>query len=82
VRWYDRISGEPTAIVGETVNLSAEGMAVRVGRAPTDGAWIEALLPHVHGEPRFVCGRVMHTRQVLTGTYEIGIRFSGEYDPG
>ena len=75
VRLYDGELGQPTALVGQTINLSNRGLAVRLGRRIPAGTWIEALVPHLDGDPTFVCGTVSHSRRVLADVYEIGIEF-------
>jgi len=59
--------------VGQTVNLSASGLAIQLGQPLDSGTNVEVLLPHLDGEPTRLLGRVAHSRRVLTGTFEIGI---------
>ena len=66
------------SVVGQTVNLSANGLAVQLGRPIDAGASVEVFLPHLDGEPTRLLGRVAHTRRVLSGTFEIGIRIEPE----
>lgn len=81
VRVTDESSGSATALVGETVNLSARGLAVRLARELAPGAAVEVLFPHVDGEPVVMLGRVVHTRRVLTATFEVGVEFGVELRP-
>lgn len=62
------------AMYGNAVNLSDHGLAIQVGHAVEPGHRVEVLLPHLDGEPTCLYGDVVHTRRVVTGTYEIGIR--------
>jgi len=74
VRVRHAADGRKLAVVGQTVNLSANGLAVQLGRALEHGVAVEVLLPHLDGEPTRLHGRVVHSRRVLSGTFEIGIR--------
>jgi hypothetical protein len=78
VRTSDSVHGGGTAVLGQTVNLSASGLAVQVGQPLEAGALVEILLPHLDGEPTRLRGRVAHSRRVLSGTFEIGIRIEPE----
>ncbi len=65
---------EPVATYcGQTVNISAGGLAVQVGEAIPEGTIIEALVPHLEGEPLRIGGKVLHSRRVLGEMFEIGI---------
>ncbi len=68
----------PDPCVGVTVNVSQYGLAVQIARSIPTGTAVEALVPHLFGEPRLVCGRVTHTRRVLADLYEIGITLEPE----
>jgi len=81
VTLYDPSSGEPTALVGQTTNLSRKGLALQLGCDVAPGTWLEALVPQLDGTPMFFCGTVAHSRRVLVGTYEIGIQFVSESSP-
>jgi hypothetical protein len=70
--------GRIVSVVGQTVNLSANGLAVQLGRPVREGAHVEVLLPQLDGEPTRLVGRVAHSRRVLTGTFELGIRIEPE----
>ena len=70
--------GKPLSVVGQTVNLSANGMAVQLGQPLEEGTRVEVLLPHLDGEPTRLLGKVAHTRRVLSGTFEVGIRIEPE----
>jgi hypothetical protein len=63
------------AVLGETLNISATGLALQVGAEIAPGARVEVLLPHLDGEPACLYGTVVRKRRVLSGTYEIGLRF-------
>jgi len=73
VRSFNSALGKPVSVVGQTVNLSANGLAVQIGRPIEEGTSVEVLLPHLDGEPTRLCGRVAHSRRVLSGTFEVGI---------
>lgn len=73
VRMVDWHQDMIRSFVGETVNLSPRGMAVRLGVALHIGDAIEVLLP-LGGEPQCMYGRVIHVRRITTGTFEVGIR--------
>jgi hypothetical protein len=73
VRASDALQGKGVCVVGQTVNLSANGLAVQVGRSMAEGTSVEVLLPPLDGEPTRLLGRVAHSRRVLSGTFEIGI---------
>jgi hypothetical protein len=81
VRAADTVYGKAVSVVGETVNLSANGLAVQLGRPVEDGARVEVLLPQLDGEPTRLVGRVAHSRRVLSGTFELGIRIESETEP-
>lgn len=81
VTFYDPQSGQPTTLVGQTVNISRRGLAVHLARDVPRGIWLEALVPHLDGHPTFFCGTVAHSRRVLADVYEIGIRFDGQSPP-
>lgn len=78
VRVLAPANGPVVTMVGQTVNLSADGMAVQVNRSIPEGAAVETLVPGLSGETLYAYGKVVHARQVLTGMFEIGIRFEGE----
>ncbi len=82
VRAADAAHGKVVSVVGQTVNLSANGLAVQLGQPVDDGARVEVLLPQLDGEPTRLVGRVAHSRRVLTGTFELGIRIEPESEPG
>ena len=71
-------SGKPVSVVGQTVNLSANGVAVQLGSPLDEGTEVEVLLPHLDGEPTRLLGKVAHNRRVLSGTFEVGIRIEPE----
>jgi len=73
VRASDGSGGKIVSEVGQTVNLSANGLAVQLGRPVHDGVRVEVLLPQLDGEPTRLVGRVAHSRRVLSGTFEVGI---------
>ncbi len=76
VRLVDPSTGEIRTVVGETVNLSAGGVAIHVSLAVPVGTWVETLVPHASGDPLFLCGTVMHCRRTLAANYELGISVS------
>ena len=76
VRWSSPVEHTHASVVGQTVNLSATGMAIQLAVPLPIGSEVEVLLPHLNGEPTRVDGMVVHTRRVNTGTHEIGIRVS------
>ena len=82
VRWHDPDSGQPRSLLGQTVNISASGLAVQLGDDVPTGARVEALVPHLNDEPMFVYGNVVHSRRVLADTFEIGIHFAGDFQAG
>ena len=81
VQLYDPDSGHSAALIGATVDISKRGLAVQLRRDVSPGTWVEALLPHVNGDPIFVCGTVAYSRRVLAETYEIGIQFADALPP-
>lgn len=68
-----RLCDDNVTLVGETVNISSTGLAVHVGCAIPCGTLVEAIVPQFEGDPLRVTGAVVHTRRVLTGTFEVGI---------
>jgi hypothetical protein len=76
VRASEAIPGKGVSAVGQTVNLSANGLAVQLARPMDQGTAVEVLLPPLDGEPTRVLGTVAHSRRVLSGTFEIGILIS------
>jgi hypothetical protein len=68
-----RLCEDGVTLSGETVNISSTGLAVHVGCAIPHGTLVEAIVPQLEGEPLRVTGAVVHTRRVLTGTFEVGI---------
>jgi hypothetical protein len=73
VRLIDQLTGEVHTVVGETVNLSPQGMALQVGRDVPIGTWVETLVPHPNGDPMFLCGTVVHSRRTMRANFEIGV---------
>src|SRR5262245_17522955 len=69
----DNITGERRVLAGQTVNLSATGIAVQVGETVACGTTVEALMLPALSTPLRVSGAVRHVRRVLTGTFELGI---------
>jgi len=65
--------GEPVTLIGETVNFSPRGVAIQLSRAIEQGTQVELLIPHLWGEPTCLYGTVVHSRRVLSGTFEVGI---------
>ena len=73
VRCSDTHIGKGLCAVGQTINLSANGIAVQLAEPMEEGTPVEILLPQLDGEPTRVCGKVAHTRRVHTGSFEVGI---------
>jgi hypothetical protein len=61
-------------VPGEIVNVSIRGLAVHVGAPAPAGAPVELWLPTTDGQAGCLIGYVVHTRRVLSGTFELGIR--------
>lgn len=80
VRLVNPTTGEVRTVVGETVNLSAGGLAMHVSIDAPVGTWIETLLPHPSGNPRFVCGRVVRVRRTMSTSFELGVEITGADD--
>ncbi|HUX15904.1 MAG TPA: PilZ domain-containing protein [Phycisphaerae bacterium] len=78
---FDSPTGSEWAVCGETVNISPAGVAVQLGKPIPEGTAVEVLIPHLDADPLCVHGIVAHTRRVLTGTFEIGIRRQPHRDP-
>ncbi|MBI5865741.1 MAG: PilZ domain-containing protein [Planctomycetes bacterium] len=78
VNMIDSGQSEPIAIDGETLNVSRTGIAVQVGMRVPEGATVEVLVAHADGAPSCLVGKVVHSRRVTTGTYEVGIGVVGE----
>jgi hypothetical protein len=78
VRASEVLAGKGICAVGQTVNLSANGLAVHLAGPMDEGTAVEVLLPPLDGEPMRLFGRVAHSRRVLSGTFEIGILISGD----
>jgi hypothetical protein len=81
VRAASAAASKALSVIGQTVNLSANGLAVQIGRPLLEGTWVEVLLPHLDGEPTRLRGKVVHSRRVLSGTFEVGIRIEPEVLP-
>jgi PilZ domain len=74
------LDGQAAVLSGETVNRSANGLAMLLGVSLPVGTAVEILMAGP-GEAGCVWGRVIHARQVTTGTYEIGVGLLAEADP-
>ncbi len=74
VRVFDSEQNTWVAKLGHTVNLSSSGLAVQIGMAMPVGARVEAVLPRFEDDPLSISGHVMHSRRVMTGTFEVGIQ--------
>jgi hypothetical protein len=72
--WYDEAAQRCLACVGQTIDISAGGLAVQLHREIPVGTSVEALLPNLTGEPAFLEGVVVRCQRVLAGMYQIGIR--------
>ncbi len=73
IRLIDAATGEVRTVLGETLNLSRNGLALQLAADVAPGTWVETLVPHPHGEPLFLCGTVVHSRRTLASGYEIGV---------
>ncbi len=80
VRLIDPDTGEVRTITGQTVNISSGGLSVQIGLQPATGTWVETLVPRPTGEPMFVCGRVVHVRQTMTASFELGVETDSPSD--
>lgn len=81
VTYYDPVSGEPSAVVGETINISRRGLAIRLHCQVPFGTWLETLIPRQLGGPMFLCGDVIYCRRVLADEYEVGIELGEHSEP-
>lgn len=81
IRCADGLTGLPLLTTGETINMSHQGLAVHLGREVPTGTNVEVLLSSLDGGPAFLYGRVVRSRRVLTGTFEIGIAVTAEFRP-
>ncbi len=77
VRLMDTGTGQVQTVVGETLNISTSGVALQVSADIPLGTWVETLVPHPGGDPMFLCGTVVHTRQTMAANYEIGVETNG-----
>jgi hypothetical protein len=59
--------------IGETIDLSSAGLAVRVPHSVPLGTHVEALVPHLTGEPLLVRGMVIRCRRIMHGQYEVAV---------
>ncbi len=68
--------GEATfEIRGETVNMSASGLAVQVSEPVPAGMFVETVIAHKSVEEAIVLrGTVVNSRRMLAGSFEIGVR--------
>ena len=68
--------GEATfEIRGETVNMSASGLAVLVSEPVPAGWFVETVIARKSVQEAIVLrGRVVHSRRMLAGSFEIGVR--------
>ncbi len=81
VRLHEPDSGQSNAVIGQTMNISTNGLALQLPQDVPAGTWVETLVPHVNGDPIFVCGTVVHSRRVLGDEFEIGVEFTGDSPP-
>ena len=77
----DPDTGSRIELTGETTNLSRRGLAVHVGRVIPAGITVEVLIEAPDGGPSCLVGSVIHSRRVLSGTYELGIGVTSEFRP-
>ena len=73
LRVLDEASEPVASYCGQTVNISANGLAVQVRQPIPAGTHVEALVPHAEGAPLLFSGTVLHVRRVLGDIFEIGI---------
>ena len=73
VRVLDEAAEPVATYCGQTVNISACGLAVQLSQPIPAGTQIEALVPHAEGAPLLFSGKVLHSRRVLGDIFEIGI---------
>ena len=60
---------------GETVNVSAEGLAIQVPGPVPAGLHVETVIARTCDKDAIVVrGMVIHSRRILAGGYEIGVR--------
>ncbi|MCH7871463.1 MAG: PilZ domain-containing protein [Planctomycetes bacterium] len=60
---------------GETVNMSANGLAVQVSEPVPEGWFVETVIAHKSAQEAIVLrGKVVHSRRVLAGSFEVGVR--------
>lgn len=77
----DAETGSRITLAGETLNLSRRGLAVQVGQKIPTGLTVEVLIEAPDGGPSCLVGAVIHSRRVLSGTYELGIGVTNEFRP-
>ncbi len=62
-------------IRGETVNMSANGLAVQVSGPVPAGLSVETVIARKSAEEAIVLrGKVVHSRRMSAGSFEIGVR--------
>jgi hypothetical protein len=81
VQAVDAGTGEVRTMMGETVNLSREGVALHVGVEVPVGTWVETLVPRPDGSPLFLCGTVVRVRRTLAANFEIGVELRARQTP-
>jgi hypothetical protein len=81
IRTADALTGLTLLSNGETVNLSHRGVAIQLGRDVPTGTNVEVRLSNLDGGPAFLYGCVIHSRRVLSGTFEVGIAVTDEFRP-
>ena len=60
---------------GETVNVSADGLAIQVPEPVPAGLFVETIIARKCDKDAIVVrGKVIHNRRVLAGGWEIGVR--------
>ncbi|MGE3180203.1 MAG: PilZ domain-containing protein, partial [Phycisphaerae bacterium] len=57
----------------QTTNISKSGISVQVARAIPKGQLVKAVVPSAGGKEMSLEGIVVHSRQVMADTYELGI---------
>lgn len=75
LRLLDSGGATTLEIRGETVNMSANGWAVQVSEPVPAGLSVETVIAHKSAEEAIVLrGKVVHSRRMLAGSFEIGVR--------
>lgn len=73
VRLVDATTGDVRTVVGETLNISNNGVALQVGAEVPLGTWVETMVLHPNGDPLFLSGKTVHVRRAMAAGYELGV---------